>query len=167
MSPHSHLIQTLADNLKEQMIFIEKAIKNLPEEKLWHQANQNSNSIGILCQHLCGNMGQYVISGIGKVNDTRDRGEEFVSKHGESKNTVLHELQLTFNKVLKIIIGLNEVEMQNKHHIQGIKINTLEVLLHVSHHFAYHAGQIVYLTKLLTNKQLDLFEGRDLNLKNA
>ena len=47
--------------------------------------------------------------------------------------------------------------------IQGSNVSALEAILHVVEHFSMHTGQILMLTKMLTNSDLAFykFEGTD------
>ena len=52
-------------------------VDQLTEEQFWYRENSNVNSIGIIIQHLSGNLRQWVLSGIGKQSDIRNRPLEF------------------------------------------------------------------------------------------
>jgi uncharacterized damage-inducible protein DinB len=41
------------------------------------------------------------------------------------------------------------------------------IIVHVVEHLSYHTGQIAFWTKLLKDKDLGFYEGRDLNIKNG
>ena len=53
------------------------AVEALPPEGLWWRANDNSNSVGNLLLHLAGNIRQWIVAGVGKFPDGRDRDSEF------------------------------------------------------------------------------------------
>ena len=44
---------------------IERCLEKLTDEQIWWRANEESNSIGNLILHLCGNARQWIICGVG------------------------------------------------------------------------------------------------------
>ena len=51
----------------EYLSKIERSLEYLTEEDIWWRPNEASNSIGNLLLHLCGNVTQWIISGVGKA----------------------------------------------------------------------------------------------------
>ena len=41
-------------------------LNQLEEEHIWYKPDNSVNSIGIILNHLCGNLRQWIISGIGE-----------------------------------------------------------------------------------------------------
>ncbi len=62
-----------------------KCLNEIDEEKPGNGQNENSNSIGNIILHLCGNITQYAISSVGKTEDIRMRDKEFWAKDGFTK----------------------------------------------------------------------------------
>ena len=44
---------------------IERSLEGLGDEEIWWRPNEASNSIGNLLLHLCGNVSQWIIGGVG------------------------------------------------------------------------------------------------------
>src|SRR5678816_880497 len=59
---------------------IERCLEKLTDEQIWWRANEESNSIGNLILHLCGNARQWIICGVGSGLDHRDRDSEFAQR---------------------------------------------------------------------------------------
>lgn len=154
-------IENIEKSLTEPLVWIKKAMNPLSEEQIWFTANENSNSVGVLCKHLSGNITQYVISCLGKNEDQRERAAEFVNVTIENPLGLLEE---TILRAKSVIQNLESLEVQ--YEVQGIMMSSFEILQHVTQHLYYHAGQIVYLSKMITNSDLNLYEGRDLNILN-
>src|ERR687898_3667030 len=68
---------------------IERCLEKLTDEQIWWRANEESNSIGNLILHLCGNARQWIISGIGSRPDTRARDAEFEEREVISRDELL------------------------------------------------------------------------------
>src|SRR5437660_12876683 len=59
---------------------IESCLERLTDEQIWWRPNQQSNSIGNLLLHLCGNARQWIVCGVGGAVDRRDRNAEFAQR---------------------------------------------------------------------------------------
>src|SRR6185437_12268491 len=80
-----------------------KCLNEIDETEIWLRSNENSNSIGNIILHLCGNITQYVISALGGIEDIRMRDKEFSAKDGSTKNELSAKLESTVNKEIGII----------------------------------------------------------------
>ena len=45
-----------------------------------------------------------------------------------------------------------------QYEIQGTKVTALEAIFHVTEHFSMHTGQIILLTKMLSQKDLGFYD---------
>lgn len=144
---------------------IKKCLSELSEEEVWIRPNENVVSVGNLVLHLCGNVKQWLIAGVGGLPDNREREMEF-SEMGPLPTQYLidqlDDLQKKANAVLE------EVSVENllrPRLIQGIFHETgLSILVHVTEHFSYHVGQITYFTKVRKNTDLKYYGDMDLGI---
>ena len=56
---------------------IRHCLGQLSDEQVWQRESEAMNSIGNLILHLCGNVRQWIVSGIGGAKDVRQRPNEF------------------------------------------------------------------------------------------
>ena len=56
---------------------IHRAVEALTDEQVWWRPNEVSNSVGNLILHLTGNVRQWIVAGIGRQPNERDRQQEF------------------------------------------------------------------------------------------
>ncbi len=145
---------------------IEKCLGELTDEELWQRPNSSSNSIGNLILHLCGNITQYIISGLGKEPDNRNRASEFSAQGGLSRDDLKLKISTTVNKAIAIMNELNEKDLTEVKTLQGFEVSGIANIIHVVEHFSYHTGQITFWTKCLKDKDLGFYSGMDLNRKN-
>ncbi|NNE28987.1 MAG: DUF1572 family protein, partial [Saprospiraceae bacterium] len=124
-----------------------------------------SNSVGILIQHLCGNITQYIHSSLGGQPDSRRRDQEFVTSQRSSEE-LLEELRTTIQKALEVINNCPQKELLRFRNVQGFQLSGMGIIIHVVEHLSYHTGQIAFWTKNLKNQDLGFYEGMDLNMKN-
>src|SRR6478735_6754111 len=66
----------------DYMVKITRAIAEVTDEQIWWRPNRDSNSIGNLILHLCGNARQWIVAGVGRGADTRERAREFDTQEG-------------------------------------------------------------------------------------
>ena len=137
---------------------IEHCLAELNDEQLWWRPNQASNSIGNLVLHLCGNARQWIIAGLGGAPDTRTRDAEFSQTEAIPRNELLAHLRSTVAQVEGVLNTLDPDILLERRLIQGVQVNVLKAVFHVTEHFSMHTGQIVLLTKLLNNKDLGFYD---------
>ncbi len=152
--------------LRESNRMNEISLENITEEELWKRPNENSNSIGNLLLHLCGNIRQYAISSLGEQPDTRARDEEFAAQNGQSKHELMKRLIDTVDQAISIIQDASEKQLLRKRKVQGFEFSGIGVVIHVVEHYSYHTGQIAFWVKLLKDRSLGFYDSMDLNTKN-
>jgi len=133
---------------------------------IWKRPNQHSNSVGNIILHLCGNIRQYAISSLGNSKDVRERDKEFSADGGYSGSELLKKLTSTLDEAKNIIQNISEEELLRKRKVQGYTHSGIGIIVHVTEHYSYHTGQIIFWTKLLKDKDLGFYAGINLNAKN-
>lgn len=127
---------------------IRAVLAALPAEALWWRPNIWSNSVGNLVLHLCGNVRQWVVAGIGGVTDVRQRDEEFAAREGHTAEELRDILDVTIRDVDATLAALQEGALLEQRRIQGRETLVMSALFHVVEHFSTHTGQIVWLGKM-------------------
>ena len=141
-------------------------LDEVEESETWKRPNENSNSVGNLVLHLCGNIRQYLISSLGNSDDVREREKEFSADGGYTKSELLQKLLVTLDEAKNTILGASNDELLRKRKVQGYTYSGIGIIVHVTEHYSYHTGQIIFWTKILRNKDLGFYAGVDLNIKN-
>ncbi len=145
----------------EYMSKIERCVDLLDDDEVWWRPNVHSNSVGNLLQHLAGNVRQYLISGVGGAPDTRRRDREFEAAEEASGNELVANLRETVEEADLVLRGLDRSALFAERSIQGRPMTVFEAVFHAVEHFSTHVGQIIYITKLLKDRDLSFygFEG--------
>ena len=138
--------------IEESIPRIKQCLSELSEEQIWYKANLNTNAVGNLVLHLCGNVRQWIMNGIDGQRDVRERDLEF-SERGpvptevlhNHLNILIHDLDAALGRIVNLDL-LEERTVQKHFHESGVSI-----LFHVTEHFSYHTGQITYFTKMIKN----------------
>jgi uncharacterized damage-inducible protein DinB len=131
-----------------------KCLKLLSERDIWWRANSASNSVGNLVLHLSGNVRQWIISGLGEEQDKRDRDREFAERGPISRRALIALIRGTVAEASSVLDRLSEDSLLRIHDIQGFHVSGMYAVSHVVDHFAYHTGQIIFVTKWKLGKDL-------------
>ena len=137
---------------------LERCLEQLSDEQIWWRANEKSNSIGNLLLHLCGNARQWIISGLGGAADARVRQQEFDERRVIPRAELLETVRQTLGDVDAALAAFDQGKLLDHYPIQGTTVSALEAIFHVTEHFSMHTGQIILLTKLLTEKDLGFYD---------
>lgn len=137
------------------------AAQQLSDEDLWWRPNEGSNSVGNLLLHLAGNIEQWIVGGIGSISITRDREAEFARRAPMDRGTVLARFEGVVRAADAVLAGLDPTALTAPRAIQGRDTTVLAATYHVVEHFAMHAGQILYIAKLRTGRDLGFYLLRD------
>ncbi len=148
--------------MEEGTVRIKQCLSELTTDEVWFRPNQHSNSVGNLVLHLCGNVRQWVVSGLGGRQDTRQRSAEFDERGPLPTHTLLARLDTVMQEVNEVLDNLPPDVLTKPVVIQGFQETGLSVLVHVVEHFSYHVGQITYFVKWRKNLDTGYYDGMDL-----
>lgn len=136
---------------------IERCLEQLDDNQIWWRPNPQSNSIGNLVLHLCGNARQWIVAGLGNSEDRRNRDSEFAQTEIIEGTKLRNLLRSTVVEVVSTIKTLDPETLLEKRRIQGSEVDVLQAVFHVTEHFSMHTGQIILLTKTLTAADLSFY----------
>lgn len=171
MSP-SPLARELTDrcvvHLRDEYLpRMERALHTLPADDLWWRPHAETTSVGNLLLHLEGNVRQWILTTLGGRADTRARSGEFAARASERDGVALFAaLRSTVEEACEVIAVLDAASLLERHTVQVFEnITALAMIVHVTEHFAWHTGQIVWIAKLRGGEShgLDFFAGASLD----
>jgi hypothetical protein len=131
-----------------------KCLKLLSEKDIWWRPNAASNCVGNIVLHLSGNVRQWIISGLGGEQDTRDRDREFAERAPVSRRALIALIRGTVEEASSVVERLSEDSLLQIHDIQGFHVSGIYAVTHVVDHFAYPTGQIIFVTKWKLGRDL-------------
>ena len=137
---------------------IERCLEKLSDEQVWWRSNAQSNSIGNLLLHLSGNARQWIVSGLANGEDKRVRQAEFDQREVIPRSELLARLTQTLKDVDQVLAGFDETRLLQMYTIQDCYVSGLEAIFHVTEHFSMHTGQIIMLTKMMTEVDLEFYD---------
>lgn len=157
------LSETRRRLLREGIPRLRQCLDLLEEAEIWYRPNAHSNSVGNLVLHLCGNVRQWVIHGLGGKPDTRRRQAEF-DEQGPLSAGQLHALLDQLEQDLApVLTGITPSDLAYTRKVQGFDETGVGILMHVVEHFSYHVGQVVYFVKARKDLDLGFYRGQDLD----
>jgi uncharacterized damage-inducible protein DinB len=133
---------------------IADCLGRLSDEQIWQRGSEVENSVANLALHLCGNVRQWIISGVGGQVDIRKRDEEFARQDGVTTSELREQLETTISEAIAVIRDVPQHRLREKIAVQGRNPSVLEAIYVVVEHFGEHAGQIMYMTKQMTREDL-------------
>lgn len=152
---------------EEYLPRIHKALAALKKEDLWWRPHGDTTSIGSLLRHLRGNIGQWVVSGLGGKDDSRDRKAEFAGAPEQDAAALMEDLEATLAEACAVIASLDAKKLAAEHPIQGYRVTGLRAVFHIVEHFSWHAGQITWIAKLRAGEGHGLAFYDDVKLNKA
>jgi uncharacterized damage-inducible protein DinB len=136
---------------------IRACLTQLSDDDLWWRPNQQSNGVGNLLLHLAGNIRQWIVSGVGGEPDRRRRQAEFDERGPLPRADVLARFDAAVGDAARVLAALGPGQLGAARRIQGRDTTVLLAVFHVVEHFAMHTGQIAYVTKLRTGRDLSFY----------
>jgi hypothetical protein len=136
---------------------LKACVEPMTVEQVWWRPNEASNSVGNILLHLNGNMTQWIVASFNKYEDKRDRPAEFSAHGGLNAAELLDRLGATIAAAEKVLNRLTVEELLAPYEIQGYHVRGLEAVYQVIEHFGLHYGQIAYIAKSLSGKDLGFY----------
>src|SRR2546423_12652503 len=137
---------------------IVKSVEVLSDEQIWWRANASSNSIGNLLLHLSGNVRQWIVVGLGGATDTRDRDAEFAQREVVPRPELLDRLRHTLREADETLAKFDTRKLLDQFTIQGLEVVALAAILHAVEHFSMHTGQIILISKMFADVDLEFYD---------
>jgi uncharacterized damage-inducible protein DinB len=149
---------------EESVPRIKKCLSELTDAEIWFRPNEHSNSMGNLVLHLCGNVRQWVLSGLGGLPDHRKRQAEFDERGPIAREELLRRLDEVMEGVEQVLQKLTPEKLVQPIEVQGFTETGLSILVHVVEHFSYHTGQITYFVKWRKDMDMGYYSGLNLDV---
>src|ERR1700756_1264713 len=89
-------------------------LEQLSDEEIWWRPNEASNAIGNLVLHVCGNMRQWIISGLGGAADLRERDKEFAERGPVTREALLKKLQQTVREACGVLARVDANDLTKR-----------------------------------------------------
>jgi len=148
--------QFLADAIKRLRYYKDlgdKSFEQLNEADMHYTPTADSNSIAIIIQHLYGNMMSRFTNFL-----TEDGEKEWRKRDAEFEPMELTKTDLTdfwntgWTTVLNTLEALKPDDLLKEITIRSEKLFVFDAILRQLAHYPYHVGQIVFIAKMIKDK---------------
>ena len=133
----------------------------MSDDQIWWRPNEQSNSVGNLILHLCGNMSQWIVNSMGGGQFERNRDAEFSERKPVPKAELIARIDAVVNEVDKVLERVSPDGLLERFPVQVYTTSRLQAIYHVVEHFSYHLGQILYIYKLRTGRDPGFYRQLD------
>jgi hypothetical protein len=134
---------------------VRTAVNALTDDQIWWRPNESSNSIGNLVLHLSGSLDYYLNRNLGGLEFTRDRPGEFNERHPIPKEELLARFDEMVANAVRTFDSLDVARLGEPSPEPTMYNLLVEDLLNAAMHLANHAGQIVWIAKMLEVNAVD------------
>jgi uncharacterized damage-inducible protein DinB len=134
---------------------IRGCLDQLTDEQIWWRPNEKANSVGNLVLHLAGSINHFLNRAVGGIDYQRDRPAEFAERGTIPKAQLRATFDDMVSKAERTFAGLTPESLAAPSPEGKLYTLVIEDLLTVAVHFSNHAGQIVWITKMLRESVVD------------
>jgi len=150
----NNYISSVKNQFHQYKALGEKAIDQVPDEKIYWQYNQETNSIAIIVKHLAGNMLSRFTDFYNSDGEKkwRDRDAEFENEQ-LSRERLKALWEEGWNCLFDVLNGLSAADLLKVVVIRNEEHTVVEAINRQLTHYVYHVGQIIFIAKMtLDNK---------------
>jgi Protein of unknown function (DUF1572) len=150
----NNYISSVKNQFKQYKVLAEKAIDQVPDEKIDWQYNAETNSIAIIVKHLAGNMLSRFTDFYNSDGEKkwRDRDAEF-----ENEKLSRERLKALWDEgwdcLFQVLNGLSTADLSKIVIIRNEEHTVLEAINRQLTHYASHIGQIIFIAKMVLDNQ--------------
>jgi hypothetical protein len=136
-----------AQELDSALARIKHCLGQLNDEQVWRRSQPGLNSIGNLILHLCGNVRQWIVAGLGDAADVRNRPTEFAERGPIRKEELLRRLEAVVAQAKHLLAGVGARQLAEFRRIQGFDVTGAAAIFDSVPHFRGHTQEIVHITR--------------------
>ena len=151
--PIASAFQTAArQSLEKSVEKIQHCLRQLNEAQVWYPPSNRLNSIANLILHLCGNLRQSIVSGVGGTPDVRNRPQEFAERGPFAKTELIRRLEEVAREADAVLAGLTATQLLADRRIQGSSQTGLTAIWDSLNHLSGHTQEIIHITRVQLGK---------------
>jgi hypothetical protein len=147
----AHYIADALARFRESKRLAEGAMAQVSDEEFFRTLDPESNSIALVVKHMAGNMRSRwtnFLTSDGEKPD-RNRDTEFETYEDDSREALMRRWEDGWRLVFDAVEPLTEADLLRTVAIRAEPHTVVEAVNRQLTHYAYHAGQIVFLAKHL------------------
>jgi hypothetical protein len=144
-----HYLDDALQTFRDQKRLAERAFEQISDEDFFATLDVESNSIAVIIKHIAGNMLSRWTDFLTTDGEKpeRNRDIEFVMLPGTTKDDMIAYWDRGWKCVFDAVEPLKPEDLMRTITIRGQDHTVLQAINRQIAHYAYHVGQIVYLSK--------------------
>lgn len=140
-------IEAAVHELDRAVNTITHCVEQLNDEQVWWRPSASMNSIANLMLHVAGNMRQWIIAGVGHIDDTRNRPQEFAERGPIGKDELVRRLRDTAAEAVVTLTNANPDDLLVRRKIQSFDVTGFGAMFHSVAHLCGHTQEIVHMSR--------------------
>jgi hypothetical protein len=152
MSLWKAYLEDIVFSFRKQKGWAEQALRQVADAAFFRKPGEHSNSIAAVIKHLALNLASRWTDFLTTDGDKpwRDRDAEFVIGPEDTRARLLAAWEAGWAALFQTLGQLGEGDLLKKVTIRGEEHTVVQAIHRSLAHTAYHTGQIMYLSRLLT-----------------
>ncbi|MEO7985786.1 MAG: DUF664 domain-containing protein [Gemmatimonadales bacterium] len=163
------IVRHVAALLDRELRTLQREVESYPEDsQLWEAVPGMANTAGTLVLHLAGNVRFFIGAVLGGTGYVRHRDVEF-SRRDVRRTELLAEIAAARADLARAFTTMKDETLPAEYPevITGMRVNSVEYLLHLLTHFAYHLGQLDTHRRIVTGNAASVGAVRPAELASA
>ena len=135
------------DELDSALQIIRHCVDQLSDDQVWWRPAESMNSVANLLLHLCGNVRQWIVSGVGESVDVRERQKEFDQRNSAPKTELMQQIESAVVDAKIVLSGVSAEALLRVRRVQVNDVTGMQAIFHSVAHFRGHTQEIVHMTR--------------------
>jgi hypothetical protein len=154
MSLWTAYLEDILFSFRKQKELAEKAFRQVDDDNFFKQPGEHSNSIALIIKHVAGNLASRWTDFLTTDGDKpwRDRDGEFLIAADDTRTSLLAAWESGWAALFQSLGNLREEDLLKNVTIRREEHTVFQAIHRSLTHIAYHVGQIVYLSRLVTKE---------------
>jgi hypothetical protein len=146
------LIADLTHEFRRHKDLADRAMAPLDEEQFFRRPGELVNPIALIVKHIAGNLTSRWTDFLTSDGEkpSRDRDGEFLLTEQDTRPNLLAAWERGWQTLFDTLAGLQSADLGKSVMIRHEPHSVVQALLRGMTHVAYHTGQILYLSRLLS-----------------
>jgi hypothetical protein len=145
----TYYIEDVSRQFRKLKALVDSAVSQISDEQVFDRLGEEDNSIAVIIKHLSGNMRSRwtdFLTSDGEKPD-RNRDGEFEIDGSETRTEIMKQWEAGWHCLFDVLRSLTPDDLGRTVLIRSEPHSVVKAINRELSHYAYHVGQIVFLTK--------------------
>lgn len=148
-------MDTILSDLRHEFLrhkgLVDRAVAQLDDQEFFQRPGAQVNPVALIVKHLAGNLASRWTDFLTTDGEkpSRDRDGEFLLTDQDTRANLTEAWERGWRILFDTLDGLRDADLEKSVTIRGEAHTVRQALLRGMTHVAYHAGQVLYLVRML------------------